>query len=61
MMRLKIFRRGKIAGGSITLLWVLQLALTLNTHEGGHATLGVCFGPLEVNVGLTLWDTWLPK
>ncbi len=60
MFRLRLFRKGGVAGGHVTFLWLFQVALTLNTHEGGHITLSFCVGPLDVSAGVGYWDKFFP-
>ena len=47
-------------GISIIFLWLFSITMSYNIVRGDHMTLGVCIGPFEVSMGLSIWRKLLP-
>jgi|TARA_R100001594_G_scaffold149521_2_gene207574 hypothetical protein len=45
---------------SVIILWLFSVTLSYNIVRGDHITLGICIGPFEVSLGLSIWRKLLP-
>ena len=61
---LKIKKEGSLnsnqCGISFIFLWLFSVTLSYNILKGDHMTLGLCVGPFEVSLGLSVWRKLLP-
>ena len=56
----KVQKDDQAVGYSFIFLWIFSVTLSYNIVRGDHITLGICIGPFEVSVCLSIWRKLLP-
>tara|TARA_R100000995_G_scaffold23600_2_gene10182 strand:+ start:8416 stop:8601 length:186 start_codon:yes stop_codon:yes gene_type:complete len=56
----KVNNQENALGYSLIILWIFSITFSYNIIRGDHITLGVCLGPLETSVCLSVWRKLLP-
>ena len=52
--------RKNCTGFSFVLMWILGISLMHTIEKGDHIHLGICLGPFEWTLGLSVWRKLLP-
>ena len=52
--------RKNCTGFSFVLMWILGISLMYTIEKGDHMHLGICDGPFEWTLGLSVWRKLLP-
>ena len=56
----KVNNNTNAMGYSLIILWIFSITLSYNIVRGDHITLGICIGPFEVSLCLSIWRKLLP-